>query len=72
LQLLEKADRKAPDGDALLGDLPLFATRLAVVSTPEISALEQALADITPDEMSPKAALEVLYKLKGLAAKDRT
>jgi DNA mismatch repair protein MutS len=72
LQLLEKADRKAPDGEALLGDLPLFATRPAVVSTPEISALEQALADITPDEMSPKAALEVLYKLKGLAAKDRT
>ena len=73
LQLLEKADRKAPDGEAQLGDLPLFATRpAAAASTPEISALEQALAEISPDEMSPKAALEALYKLKGLAAKDRT
>jgi DNA mismatch repair protein MutS len=73
LQLLEKADRKAPDGEALLGDLPLFASRpAAAVSAPEISALEQALAEISPDEMSPKAALEALYRLKGLLAKDRT
>jgi DNA mismatch repair protein MutS len=73
LQLLEKADRKAPDGEALLGDLPLFANRpTPPVSTPEVSALEQALADINPDELSPKAALEALYRLKGLLAKDRT
>jgi DNA mismatch repair protein MutS len=73
LQLLEKADRKAPDGDALLADLPLFASRpAAAASTPEISALEQALAEISPDEMSPKAALEALYRLKGLLPKDRT
>ena len=73
LQLLEKADRKAPDGEALLGDLPLFASRPAPApAVPEVSALEQALAEISPDELSPKAALEALYKLKGLSAKDRT
>jgi len=73
LQLLEKADRKTPDGEALLGDLPLFASRpVAAPALSTISALEQALAEISPDEMSPKAALEALYNLKGLAAKDRT
>jgi DNA mismatch repair protein MutS len=72
LELLEKADRKAPDGEALLGDLPLFASRPAAVSPPEASALEQALAEMHPDEMSPKVALEALYRLKGLLAKGRT
>ena len=72
LELLEKADRKPANGEALLDDLPLFASRpQAEVSIPEISALEQALADISPDELSPKAALEALYRLKGLAGKDR-
>ncbi len=73
LELLEKADRKPANGEALLGDLPLFAIRpQAEASVPEILALEQALADISPDELSPKAALEALYRLKGLAGKDRT
>jgi DNA mismatch repair protein MutS len=72
LELLEKADRKAPDGEALLGDLPLFASRPAAVSPPEASAVEQALAEMHPDEMSPKIALEALYRLKGLLAKGRT
>ena len=27
-----------------------------------------ALADIAPDELTPKAALELIYKLKGLCA----
>ena len=73
LELLEKADRKPANGEALLDDLPLFAIRpQAEASVPAISALEQALDDISPDELSPKAALEALYRLKGLAAKDRT
>jgi DNA mismatch repair protein MutS len=72
LQLLEKADRKAPGGEALLGDLPLFASRpVPAASAPEASALEQAIAEINPDELTPKAALEALYRLKGLLAKDR-
>jgi hypothetical protein len=37
-----------------------------------LPALEQALAEMHPDEMSPKVALEALYRLKGLLAKGRT
>src|SRR5262249_16392539 len=72
LQLLEKADRKAADGEAWLADLPLFASRTKdEASLPQVSAVEQALAHISPDEISPKAALEALYALKALAARGR-
>jgi DNA mismatch repair protein MutS len=33
------------------------------------SELEQALAAINPDELSPKEALELLYKLRGLSGR---
>ncbi len=79
LRLLEKADRKAPDGDALLGDLPLFAAATykgqASAQTegegqPEIaSPLDEALAALDPDDLSPKAAIQALYHLKELAAR---
>ena len=73
LALLEKAD-KAPDGEALLGDLPLFAaarpkSHVAANSGP--SPVEAALSALNPDELTPKAALEALYRLKELARKDR-
>ncbi len=51
----------------LADDLPLFAAasaRPAKLSEP--SAVEQALAAISPDELTPKAALELLYGLKAL------
>jgi len=31
----------------------------------EPSALERALAEVNPDELTPKEALEVLYRLRG-------
>ena len=68
LALLEKDDGKASDGEALLDDLPLFAAQ-PKAATPDPGApspLEQALAAINPDELTPKAALEALYKLKDL------
>ena len=73
LTLLEKSD-KAPDGDALLSELPLFAAARPESFVPESgakSAIEEALDAVRPDELSPKAALEALYRLKGLARKDR-
>ncbi len=73
LTLLEKADRKAPDGEALLSDLPLFAAARPKSQVPGDagpSPLEAALAAVNPDELTPKAALEALYRLKELAAKD--
>ncbi len=52
----------------LADDLPLFA--VAVASEParlsEPSAAEAALRAVNPDELSPKEALELLYKLRGL------
>ena len=51
---------------ARLDDLPLFA-----VAEPEPmrgpSPLEKALRDVDPDDLTPREALEALYRLKGLA-----
>jgi DNA mismatch repair protein MutS len=48
-----------------LDDLPLFAAS-APVTVAEASPAERALTDLDPDEMSPREALEALYRLKGL------
>jgi DNA mismatch repair protein MutS len=67
LQILEKGEQ----GGALArlaDDLPLFrAARPQAASTPEpqSSPIEQALREIRPDELSPREALELLYRLKG-------
>jgi DNA mismatch repair protein MutS len=55
----------------LADDLPLFAaTARQAASTPTRgpSALEEALAKVNPDELTPKEALELLYRLRGLLA----
>jgi DNA mismatch repair protein MutS len=54
----------------LADDLPLFAVAakpVAPTKLSEPSALETAFAGVNPDELTPKAALELLYRLKGLA-----
>ncbi|MBP6688622.1 MAG: DNA mismatch repair protein MutS [Hyphomonadaceae bacterium] len=48
-------------------ELPLFAQ---VMEEHAPSALEAALNDINPDHLSPKEALELLYKLKAAAQQD--
>jgi len=54
----------------LADDLPLFSAAVATASKPsgvsEPSALERTLAEINPDELTPKEALEVLYRLRAL------
>jgi DNA mismatch repair protein MutS len=67
LSELEKTDRQAPV-DRMLGELPLFAA-LPVApppKPPKVDVLRAALAEVHPDEMTPKEALEALYRLKGL------
>jgi DNA mismatch repair protein MutS len=51
----------------LADDLPLFSATVKQAG-PEKghSELEQALAAINPDELTPKDALELLYRLRGL------
>lgn len=49
----------------LANDLPLFADVAAVqVPSPVLSALEEKLAAIQPDDLSPRDALDTLYALK--------
>lgn len=73
LRVLEKTDRKA-DGAALaLDELPLFAAARPQGFTPaarEPSGLDRAIDALNPDELTPKAALETLYRLKALRSKD--
>ena len=52
----------------LADDLPLFSAAIAPASSglSEPSAVELALREINPDELSPKEALETLYRLRNL------
>ncbi|RWD02822.1 MAG: DNA mismatch repair protein MutS [Mesorhizobium sp.] len=53
----------------LVDDLPLFsvAVKREALRPPKSDALGMALGEINPDEMTPREALEALYRLKGLA-----
>jgi len=64
LATLEKGEQ-ASALTRLADDLPLFAARLPEVRKP--SAAEDALAALDPDGMTPKHALEELYRLRRLA-----
>ena len=63
LQQLEESDRKSPAA-TLIDDLPLFAA--SAKAEKPADPLAEALNALRPDELSPKEALEMLYKLKGL------
>ena len=54
----------------LADDLPLFAAaaKTAPEPSPSPSPVEAALAAVDADALSPRQALELLYRLKGLAA----
>jgi DNA mismatch repair protein MutS len=61
---LEAADRASPV-ERMIDDLPLFAAaRRAPEAAPD--AVTEALDAIDPDELTPKGALEALYRLKAL------
>ncbi len=67
---LEKGERAAPV-DRLLGELPLFAAlnmrpEAPAAKAPKVDALREALAAVDPDELTPREALDALYRLKGL------
>ena len=71
LDQLEETDRKSPV-HALIDDLPLFSA----VRSPERSAspsdpLGEMLDAIQPDELTPREALEALYRLKTARADRR-
>ncbi len=70
LDALEKGEREGgATQKALIDDLPLFS---AAASAPQPSAargpsaVEERLADVHPDELTPKEALDLIYALKAL------
>ncbi len=83
LKTLEAGDGRVRGGKGgpvpQLEDLPLFAAARPTAFVPGAaqaaqddarrSAIETALGAINPDELSPKEALETIYRLKALTAK---
>ena len=66
LRILEQGEQSGALAQ-LADDLPLFsAAPPPAAKADEPSALEEVLAEINPDELSPRDALEALYRLKGL------
>ncbi len=72
LAVLEKTDRQGAGAAPALDDLPLFAAARPTSPASRgtgASEIEKAVAAINPDEMSPREALEALYRLKKLAGR---
>jgi DNA mismatch repair protein MutS len=66
LATLEKGDQ-AGALTRLVDDLPLFSVQApAAPSLSRSSAVEERLKAVNPDELTPRAALEELYRLRGL------
>jgi DNA mismatch repair protein MutS len=51
---------------ARIDDLPLFSALRTDAGPARKSAIEEKLADISPDTLTPRAALELIYELKRL------
>jgi DNA mismatch repair protein MutS len=69
LDQLEAQGREAK-ADRLIDDLPLFSAAAKAPATPKAgpNAVEKELAALLPDEMTPRDALDALYRLKALLA----
>ncbi|MEQ3673171.1 DNA mismatch repair protein MutS [Pseudophaeobacter sp.] len=66
LDLLEQGSREGAGAKIKIDDLPLFAAAPPPQPKPAAgpSPVDQLLSDIHPDELSPREALETLYRLK--------
>lgn len=69
LDALEKGEREGgAKQKTLIDDLPLFSVSATPPPQPKTeSKVEKALADVLPDELTPREALDILYKLKEAA-----
>jgi DNA mismatch repair protein MutS len=63
----EAKDRQKPV-ERLVTDLPLFASANSTPEPPRVSKLGVALDAIDPNELTPREALEALYRLKTMRA----
>ncbi|MGR3649417.1 MAG: DNA mismatch repair protein MutS [Shimia sp.] len=71
LDALEKGEREGKAHKALIDDLPLFAATPAPMAAAPSgpSPVQEKLADVHPDSLSPREALSLIYELKDLADK---
>ncbi len=68
LDQLEKTEREGGKQKALIDDLPLFsAAPPPPPPAPKASPLTDMLNEILPDELTPREALDLVYKLKEAA-----
>jgi DNA mismatch repair protein MutS len=67
LSLLEKTESRKNARNGGLDELPLFAVSRPVPAEPAgPSPIENAVDELKPDELSPRAALDAIYRLKAL------
>ncbi|SFD63741.1 DNA mismatch repair protein MutS [Roseivivax sediminis] len=66
LEALEQGERDRTAPKALIDDLPLFAAVADAPAPDRPSAVEARLADLSPDDLSPRDALQALYELRAL------
>ncbi|WP_421725473.1 DNA mismatch repair protein MutS [Bauldia sp.] len=67
LTQLEETDRQSPV-QTLIDDLPLFSVaRASPAETRDVDPVADLLDTVRPDELAPRDALEMLYKLKALS-----
>lgn len=72
LEALEEGERGRTSPKALIDDLPLFAVAAQPEPKPVQSGpseIEDRVADLLPDEMTPRDALQAIYDLKALLKK---
>lgn len=69
LEALEKGEREGgATQKTLIDDLPLFATTPTPPAAPQkASALDEMMGGVLPDELTPREALDLVYKLKEAA-----
>ncbi|MFN4056587.1 MAG: DNA mismatch repair protein MutS [Roseinatronobacter sp.] len=65
LTALEQGEHSKP-AKTLIDDLPLFSAAKPAPPAPKANPALDALKDLNPDELSPKEALDALYRLKAL------
>ncbi len=67
LEALEKGERdRGGKSKALIDDLPLFSAAARPVAVAPSSEVEDRLAALQPDDLSPREALALIYELKGM------
>ncbi|MDR2902425.1 MAG: DNA mismatch repair protein MutS [Lactobacillales bacterium] len=64
-QILEQLEEKKKDHQPLFDDLPLFSQTFVPISK-RTSDIEAFLKTLDADMLSPKEALDIVYKLKGM------